>query len=338
MTTRPNTLQPIPVAVLSGYLGAGKTTLINRLLATQTDRRLAVLVNDFGDINVDASLIRAHQGRTMSLTNGCICCSIAGDLTSALREVVALDRESPDAHIDRIIIEASGVADPAKIAMHAQGWPDLRLDGIVIVVDAEAIRKLALDRYVGTTVVRQVKAADVLVVSKADLTDGHVVCETLTWLHQRAPNVPIVINDHRHSAPELLLEIPNRDHPAHILSNDDDDAASDHFATVTWQPAHGVDQSRFVQALEHMSHAVPRCKGWVRFANPPDGVCLVQAAGNRIEIQPANNRRIDAASARPQPPVLSLIYLANVISEAQILSQLDDCIVPTSRHERHAST
>lgn len=343
MTSGSNTLPPTPVTVLSGYLGAGKTTLINKLLTAQTDRRLAILVNDFGEINVDASLIREHQGRTISLTNGCICCSIAGDLTSALRDVLAIASESPDPDIEQIIIEASGVADPAKIAMHAQGWPDLRLDGIVVVVDAIAIRSLAQDRYVGTTVVRQITSGDVLIVSKVDLTEGTAVSETMTWLRHLAPNAPIIVDSELHSATEYLLEGPGRGHQSLSLM-DDEEAASGHFATTTWYPDHIVDQRLLVQALEHMSNAVPRCKGWVRFADQPDTPRLVQAIGSRVEIQQGNKLETSVSSDSSatnsmitHTSFLSLIFLSNLTTKAEILSQLDGCIVPTKYQERHAS-
>lgn len=338
MTTRAETGPAVPVTVLSGYLGAGKTTLINQLLATRTNRRLAVLVNDFGDINVDASLIRAHQGRTMSLTNGCICCSIAGDLTSALREVIALAEESPDARIDQIIIEASGVAAPAKIAMHALGWPDLSLDGVVVVVDAEATRELAQDRYVGATVLRQVRAGDVFIVSKADRVEPRVLSDTKVWLRQLAPNVPIIVNDQACSAPDFLLGVPGREDQMYPASDTGDDTAPDPFATITWRPNGVVDQPRLGQALKRMSHTVPRCKGWLRFASRPDEPCLVQGVGNRIEMQASGAGGTDAApgrsetlAARVAPSFLSLIYLAEAISKTEILAQLNDCIVPAAQ-------
>src|SRR5690606_2876151 len=101
----------IPLTVLSGFLGSGKTTLLNNLLATTSGRRIAVLVNDFGPINIDARLISRHDGQTISLTNGCICCSIGSGLDAALIDV--LERKPQP---DWIVIEASGVSDPGRIA------------------------------------------------------------------------------------------------------------------------------------------------------------------------------------------------------------------------------
>ncbi len=111
---------PIPVTVIGGYLGSGKTTLLNQLLSQTVGQRIAVLVNDFGDIGIDGDLIAAADGDTITLTNGCVCCRIGSDLMTALWSV--RDRQDPPEHL---IIEASGIADPAPIAHHGgrQGFP-----------------------------------------------------------------------------------------------------------------------------------------------------------------------------------------------------------------------
>ncbi|MBA3508391.1 MAG: GTP-binding protein, partial [Betaproteobacteria bacterium] len=116
----------LPLTVIGGFLGAGKTTLLNHLLGAPHGRRLAVLVNDFGPINIDAALIRSRSEDTISLANGCACCSVAGDLTRALIELAQRD-EPPDA----IVLEASGLADPHGIAQVALANPALRLDGVL---------------------------------------------------------------------------------------------------------------------------------------------------------------------------------------------------------------
>ena len=126
-------LPPLPVTVIAGYLGAGKTTLVNHLLRHAGGRRLSVLVNDFGKIAIDADLIAARDGDSMTLANGCVCCSIGGDLYRALTR--ALDRRP---RADALVIEASGVAEPARLAEIARAEPDLLLAGIVVLVDARS--------------------------------------------------------------------------------------------------------------------------------------------------------------------------------------------------------
>lgn len=153
----------LPLTVIGGYLGAGKTTLINRLLSEDHGLRLLVMVNDFGAVNVDAALIQAADDDMIALTNGCVCCTMGADLFQAIGDV--LDRER---HPDHLIIEASGVADPAAIAHVAVAEPDLIYGGIVTVVDALEYTRLSRDPRVGSQVRAQVQAADVVLVSKTE--------------------------------------------------------------------------------------------------------------------------------------------------------------------------
>ncbi|MGJ5181470.1 CobW family GTP-binding protein [Bradyrhizobium oligotrophicum] len=170
------TAAPIPFTVIGGFLGAGKTTLLNRLLSGSTER-CAVLVNDFGEINVDAALIRSHDGTTMSLTNGCVCCSIgAGFLDTLARLLDDVGR------FDRVVIEASGVGDPWRIAEIALVEPSLRLDGVVVLADAARIATQCDDRRVGETVRNQFAKCDVVLLSKCDLvieTQRNAACAVI---------------------------------------------------------------------------------------------------------------------------------------------------------------
>ncbi len=175
----------IRVTVLGGYLGAGKTTVLNHVLRSSTER-IVVMVNDFGSINIDEDLIAARDEDKITLTNGCICCSLADGLTAALEDVRAL-LPVPD----RLIIEASGVADPASIAAYAHG-NGLRLDGAVTLVDAETIRTRAKDKYVGDTVVRQLRSADIIVINKRDLVTESQASQLEGWLQSVNPKAPLV--------------------------------------------------------------------------------------------------------------------------------------------------
>ena len=162
MTGRPPT---IPVTVVGGFLGAGKTTYLNHLLRTGRSR-YAVLVNDFGAVNIDAGLIAKHDGTTMTLTNGCVCCSIGGGFLETLGRI--LDDNIP---FDHIIIEASGVGDPWRIAEIALVEPSLRLNAVIVLSDATRIAALLVDPRVGDTVRTQFERADLVLLNKTDLID-----------------------------------------------------------------------------------------------------------------------------------------------------------------------
>ena len=163
---------PIPFTVIGGFLGAGKTTLLNRVLREARDERVAVLVNDFGAINVDADLVVEHGGETIALANGCICCSIGDSLMDTLIRILSAPQP-----VDRILVEASGVSDPARIADMARIDRALTLDGVVVLADAAEVRAHAADRFVGDAVRGQIAVADIVLLNKADLTDEGAFAE-----------------------------------------------------------------------------------------------------------------------------------------------------------------
>lgn len=190
----------IPLAVVGGFLGAGKTSLINHLLATPDAPPATILVNDFGSLEIDAALIRARNGDTLSLANGCVCCSLGGDLIQAL---LALERrpELPR----RLLIEASGVADPGKVAQLGLLAAGYRLEAVVVVVDAGAFPSLLADPRLGDTLARQVRCADLLVVNKSD-TVGPAERQALDrLLDGLAPGTPRLPTREGRIAPALLF-------------------------------------------------------------------------------------------------------------------------------------
>ncbi len=127
----------VPMTVLGGFLGTGKTTLLNRILSGAHGVRYAVLVNDFGELDVDGSLVAAHGGDTLTFANGCVCCSMGDDLVGAIDRLLDGDRRP-----DQILLEASGVADPASIADVATLHPGLSRDPVVVIADLSGCARL----------------------------------------------------------------------------------------------------------------------------------------------------------------------------------------------------
>jgi len=182
-------LRRTPFTVIGGFLGAGKTTLVNHLLdeAGGAARRLAVLVNDFGAVNIDAASIGARTADTIALSNGCVCCQIGDDLTMALVRVL----DAPDP-FDAIIVEASGVSDPWRIAQIARADPALTLEGVVVLVDADAALAQAADPLLADTFERQLRSADLVVLNKIDLARDDDLAATRAWIADVAGKVTII--------------------------------------------------------------------------------------------------------------------------------------------------
>ncbi|WP_330629521.1 GTP-binding protein (plasmid) [Thioclava litoralis] len=158
-----------PVTVLTGFLGAGKTTLLNHLIRDPQAGRIAVVMNEFGDVGLDHDLIEEATEETVLLPSGCLCCTVLGDLAKTLQRL-AQRKDAGEIAFDRVVIETSGVADPAPVihtlATDHQIAQAYRLDGVVTVADA-ATGMAALDRQFEA--VNQVAAADLVIVSKTDL-------------------------------------------------------------------------------------------------------------------------------------------------------------------------
>lgn len=273
----------IPVTVIGGYLGAGKTTLINGLLAGDHGLALAILVNDFGAINIDAKLIAAHDGDTIALSNGCVCCTIADALGDALDRVLTMD-PAPD----HIVIEASGVANPTKIAMYGQGWPGLRLDGVVVVVDGESIQVRAKDKFVGTTIHQQLAAADIVILTKTDVLTDIKSRAVHDWLKGEVPNCPIVTAIRGDLPAQILLGTHgtanySAGNPAGIPVGES--LHQDAYCAVPFETYRAMRRDNLTALIEALPDSVLRAKGLVHLADDPEHAYILQLTGSRFELE-----------------------------------------------------
>lgn len=177
---------PITLTVLGGYLGAGKTTLLNEILASPTEERIAVIVNDFGEVNIDAQLVRSRSSDTLELSNGCVCCSLVDGMSATMERVRAM-RPAPQ----RALVEVSGVGNPGAVA----AWGDLpgfRRGGSLVCVDPGTIEQHAADKWVGDTIRSQLESADAILLTKSDVRPADDVRRVRGWLQNRSGGAPLI--------------------------------------------------------------------------------------------------------------------------------------------------
>ena len=305
----------LPVTVLGGYLGAGKTTLLNRLLADAHGVRLAVLVNDFGEVNIDANLIANRDGETISLANGCVCCSIGDNLGMTLYDLA----ERPDGP-EHIIVEASGVADPARIAGYAGCHPRLCLDGIVVLADAETVQARAGDRYVGDVVRQQLGSADLIVLSRTDLLDASTTRGVRDWIEAEMPGARVQEASAVSRLAQLLLvgggtvEVPSSPGGHDSL-----------FAAWRFASALPLDGAALRRALAALPPAVLRAKGIVSLAEAPGRRFVLQLVGRRWSLEPQDGV---GGSALSGPGEIVFIGLAAELDTDQLQSLFAPALPP----------
>lgn len=286
--------EPLPVLVLTGYLGAGKTTLLNHLLSGAPGLRIAAIVNDFGDINVDAGAIAGQVDSMVSMANGCVCCEVdASELGEALTRLA-----DPDMGMDLAVIEASGLAEPAILSRMVHDVPHhiARHAGMIQVVDAENLDD-ALERHPRLST--HLAEADLVVVNKCDLVDRARFADLRTTIRTHAPRVA-VLPAVRGAVPAGLLlgmapdtvqdagpDAPPEVGPDHPHgAGHHHDHLHDSYTAVTVRPAGHLHPRRFLTAIAAPPTGAYRAKGTLTMATA-DGPRRYEVAvvGRRLELR-----------------------------------------------------
>lgn len=258
----------IPVVVLAGFLGSGKTTLLNHLLRTSGGTRIGVVVNDFGRINIDAFAVSAQVDSMVSLSNGCLCCAVDGtELDGMLSKLASAD-------LDVIVIEASGLAEPAAMVRMVLQAPGVSYGGLIYVVDAvelDAVPHLE----------RDLALADLVVLNKVDRVPSP------PSLPCAAPVVPVTYGQ---IDPALLFEVRPPDLGPRQLSFDDLDDHSTHahasYDSVSFESAEPLHPKLFMDFLAARPEGLFRAKGFVRF---PLGTFMLHTVGAYVSFEPVDD-------------------------------------------------
>ena len=308
---------PVPIVLITGFLGAGKTTLINHVLTEPGGRRLAAVVNDFGAINIDAELLGGVADDIVSLKSGCICCSLQGDLLQTLSTIL---RRSP--RPDGIVIETSGISDPAEIVralLDPVIWREAPLDTVLCVADA---RHLADDpALLDDPLCRsQIKAADFIALNKTDLVDVQELAAVHTRLHRLKPANNVF--DVRDGVVPVDLLFANARHEPGDSGGPASRFSTPGFESMVWTSGSARELSRFQAVIGQLAGRLVRAKGIVRFADQPARPVVFQLVGERATIGAA------PPHMRPDEPLrLVLIARLGQLDRGALSARLAACVV-----------
>ena len=343
------TLAKLPVTIVTGFLGAGKTTLLRHMLGHADGRRIAVIVNEFGELGIDGEILKQcsigcseeeANGRIFELANGCLCCTVQEEFFPVMRELVARRGE-----LDHILIETSGLALP-KPLVQAFNWPEIRnactVDAVITVVDSPAVaagtfaafpdqvdaqRKLDpnLDHEspLHELFADQLASADLVILNKADLLDAAALAAVRAEVAEELPPAVKIIEAHGGELPldvllglncETELHIDGRKTHHDLEGHEDHD--HDEFASFHVELPE-AEEVRLLQALKEAvsKHGILRIKGFAAIPGKPMRL-LLQGVGQRFD------KHFDRAWQADEPRITRLVVIGQTLDQAAIEAEL----------------
>jgi G3E family GTPase len=288
-----------PITLVTGPLGSGKTTLLRHILATYP-AKIAIVMNEFGEIAIDTKVIEGKNVRIAELGGGCVCCSLLGEFEAAVDEIIA--KIAPEI----IVVETTGLAEPEALVFNIQeALPQCRLDGVVSVIDADMLIRFP---ELGHTTRMQIEGADILLLNKTDLVDAKQIEPLETQLHEINPTAAIVRTQRCRIDPELLFGIGRekkfaRPQHQHELE----------FESFTFSSDKIFSRDCFERFANSLPASVIRAKGFLRFN---DGTQLFNFVAGRWDLEPFETDRTE------------LVFIGKKIAAAKeaIVGALDACI------------
>lgn len=266
-----------PLTVLTGPLGSGKTTLLRHILSV-VPRKIAILMNEFGEISIDTKILQGKNVEMADLGGGCVCCSLLGEFEAAVDEIITT------VNPDQIVVETTGVAEPDALVFDIQeSLPQVRLDGVITVIDADGMVQYP---QVGHTSRIQIESADILLLNKVDLVSEREL-ETITDKLHALNEVASIIHTVRCQIdPDLLFGIGR---VGEVTQNGYRLQSAPHhhhqpeFESFSYTSKAVYDRSRFIEFADSLSPDVYRAKGFVQF---PEGAHLFNFVVGRWDLEP----------------------------------------------------
>ncbi len=288
-----------PITLVTGPLGSGKTTLLRHILATQP-AKIAIVMNEFGEMAIDTKVIQGKNVRIAELGGGCVCCSLIGEFEAAVNEII--EKVAPE----MIVVETTGLAEPEALVFNIQeALPQCRLDGVISVIDADMLVRFP---ELGHTTRLQIEGADILLLNKIDLVEPTQIEPLETKLHEVNRTATIVRTKRCRIDPELLFGIGRekkvvRPEHQHQLE----------FESFTFSSDKIFSRDCFERFAKTLHTGVLRAKGFVGFA---DGTQLFNFVAGRWELEPFETDRTE------------LVFIGRKIAKQKsaILHALDKCI------------
>ena len=298
-------MQPrVPITLVTGPLGSGKTTLLRHILATRL-AKIAIVMNEFGEIAIDTKVIEGKNVRLAELGGGCVCCSLLGEFEAAVNEIIQL------AAPDTIVVETTGLAEPEALVFNIQeALPQCRLDGVISVIDADMLVRFP---ELGHTTRLQIEGADILLLNKIDLIEHRQIESLEAKLREINPTAAIVRTERCQIDPELLFGIGREKTVAPPKHKHQPE-----FESFTFSSEKTFSRDCFERFADSLPTNVYRAKGFVRFA---DGAQLFNFVAGRWDLEPFESAET------------ALVFIGKKIAAQKqaILRVLDECTRPNNQ-------
>ncbi|MGC1322947.1 MAG: GTP-binding protein [Candidatus Udaeobacter sp.] len=290
-----------PITLITGPLGSGKTTLLRHILATQHEK-IAIVMNEFGEIAIDTKVIEGKNVRIAELGGGCVCCSLLGEFEAAVNEII--EKIAPE----RIVVETTGLAEPEALVFNIQeALPQCRLDSVVSVIDADMLIRFP---ELGHTTRLQIEGADILLLNKIDLIEPGQVKPLETKLREINPTAAIARIERCRIDSELLFGIGRERKIA-----PPDHQHQPEFESFAFTSSKIFSRDSFEDFAKGLSASVVRAKGFIRFA---DGSQLFNFVSGRWELEPFEAEQTE------------LVFIGKKldVEKSAILGALNGCTLP----------